>query len=252
MKGEAMAGPRDYSVGTEMALATLSRGTCYYPGCEERIVKFFDGEPCFMLQRAHIYPAGENGPRHVEGMAAAELSAFANLILLCKYHHDKVDKKERHKYPPELLQQWKSDREGDGRAVLAGLTGVTEERLEALFTQSIAAERERLEELIIRLEQQADSDSVRLLVSITDELMQWRESRGAVEYEAALSLADAGRQLAHLPDTAPDIRTAAELLAGLEGMINQLAALDPQALLVAAEALQAAAMSMREARAFGM
>ena len=38
-------GPRDYTSGTRAALAALSNGTCYYPGCTTPILTFIDGEP---------------------------------------------------------------------------------------------------------------------------------------------------------------------------------------------------------------
>jgi len=40
-----MAGPRDYSTGTRAALAALSKGHCYYPGCTEPTIVFVEGEP---------------------------------------------------------------------------------------------------------------------------------------------------------------------------------------------------------------
>jgi len=37
-----MSGVRDYSPGTRAALQTLSRGSCYWPGCGEPVVRLLD------------------------------------------------------------------------------------------------------------------------------------------------------------------------------------------------------------------
>ncbi|MBV9485905.1 MAG: hypothetical protein JO246_07590 [Frankiaceae bacterium] len=102
---------RDYSAGTKAALAALSRGICYYPGCDAKLVIVReDGEAYIDYDIAHIYDANP-GNRYREDMTDAERKAFANLILLCGPHHEEVDKRHPENFSAGLLLQWKRDKE---------------------------------------------------------------------------------------------------------------------------------------------
>lgn len=86
-----MTSPRYYSVGTRAALAALSYGTCYWPECSVPIVTLVNRRYRMNLQIAHIRPASDNGPRGGDEVSGADRDDFANLIMLCKPHHDEVD-----------------------------------------------------------------------------------------------------------------------------------------------------------------
>ena len=64
-----------YSAGTRAALALLSRGTCYYPGCQEQVIVFQEGEPYINYQIAHIRDANP-GNRYDSAMDDDGVSPF--------------------------------------------------------------------------------------------------------------------------------------------------------------------------------
>lgn len=138
-----MPGPRDYSTATRAALAALSRGRCYFPGCEVPIFRFIDGEPYIDYQIAHIRDA-EPGNRYVASMSVDDRRAFANLILLCKPHHELVDKRHPDRYSIKDLEDWKASREGASADALAEVGPVTESSLEEILQQSIASAQEQV------------------------------------------------------------------------------------------------------------
>ena len=107
-----MAGPRDYSQPTRAALAVLSRGTCYFPDCQRPVIVFIDDEPYVDVHIAHISDA-KPGNRYDVSMTDDERRSFGNLILLCKPHHDLVDRAHPNRYRVEDLAAWKANRERD-------------------------------------------------------------------------------------------------------------------------------------------
>ena len=124
-----MAGPNNYSRGTRMALAWLSRGTCYFPGCLRPVIVSVEDEPHVDVHIAHIRDANP-GNRHVESMSGDDRRAFSNLILLCKPHHDLVDKTHPERYGIVILEQWKSLKEAGYSEQLAAEPALSEEFLE--------------------------------------------------------------------------------------------------------------------------
>jgi hypothetical protein len=135
-----MSGPRDYSAGTRAALATLSKGHCYYPNCHEPTIVFVNGEPIINYQIAHIKDVNP-GNRYDPNMTDEERASFKNLVLLCKPHHTYVDKTKPGDFPSHVLQGWKDDREAPGVAELRGLDGLTEARLAELIREAVAGGR---------------------------------------------------------------------------------------------------------------
>ncbi len=115
-----MGGPRSYKSGTEKALFQLSKGTCYYPGCGEPVLVFLDpATPVVNVHICHIRGALPGSQRYESKMTDSERASFSNLILLCKPHHDLVDRVKPDQHPPELLAEWKDAREGDAAAALS-------------------------------------------------------------------------------------------------------------------------------------
>lgn len=132
------AGPRDYSAGTRAGLMLLSQGTCYFPDCTTRTIKFIDGEPFINCQIAHIRDA-KPGNRYVAEMSDDERRSFANLVFLCKPHHTLVDKTHPERFSIEDLERWKADREGASMGSLRGLNDLTEERLEEMIRRAVSS-----------------------------------------------------------------------------------------------------------------
>ncbi len=148
-----MSGLRDYGAGTRAALQTLSRGTCYYPGCGEPVVRLVEGEYYINYEIAHIRGAKEKGARYDRNMSDEERKDFSNLILLCLVHHKRVDRTHRDKYPPETLLSWKAEREADGQDALAGLTRLTEADLQNMLTEAFEMRNAQIIETLGRLEE---------------------------------------------------------------------------------------------------
>ena len=130
-------GPRDYTQATERALFAFSGTKCYYPDCEEPVLKFVSGEPVGNVQIAHIHGAKEGSPRYVKSMSDDERRAFKNLVLLCTPHHTWVDRLHPNDYPADVLAEWKRKREvGIDSAALSSLT---EERLLEVIAEAVAS-----------------------------------------------------------------------------------------------------------------
>ena len=128
-----MPGPRDYSVASERALYQLASGTCYAPQCDVHATVFIDGEPFSNLEIAHIHGANPGSPRYRHGMTDDERRAFANLLLLCRAHHELVDRRRPGDYPASLLRDWKQAREA--KLELNVLSGITESQLKDMLEQ---------------------------------------------------------------------------------------------------------------------
>ena len=133
----AVPGPRDYSSATRAALAMLSRGQCYFPGCDAPIMRFIEVEPYIDYHIAHIRDA-RPGNRFDGSMTDEERRAFSNLILLCKPHHELVDVRHPDQHSVTDLESWKRAREGTSTAQLADVGPVTEDELADLLEQSLA------------------------------------------------------------------------------------------------------------------
>jgi hypothetical protein len=127
--------PRKYTAGTRAALLVLAQGGCYWPDCGRPLVVWIENEPVGDFHIAHIHGANRNSARYDDSMTDEQRSHFDNLLLLCKPHHDMVDRLHPTDYSVETLTKWKLDREGPGRAALSGLTQVTEERLQEIIAE---------------------------------------------------------------------------------------------------------------------
>lgn len=79
-------------------------GFCYWPGCEEPVARFVDGEHILNLEIAHR-AVSSDGKRFDPELSLDEKNAFSNLLLLCKVHHVRVDGHDSGQYTVELLGQ---------------------------------------------------------------------------------------------------------------------------------------------------
>jgi hypothetical protein len=132
-----LSGPRSYLTGTERALFELAKGTCYFPGCPALTTVFVEGMPITNVHISHIHGAKRGSARFDEAMTDKERASFANLLLLCKPHHDLIDRIDPDRFSPKLLRQWKVDREGQDVGALNELQGLTEQRLAEMLEQVI-------------------------------------------------------------------------------------------------------------------
>jgi len=136
-RNTSMAGPRDYTTGTERGLFALALMTCYHPDCKTKVVEFIEGEPVVNVYIAHIHGANARSARYDPAMTDDERRAFSNLLLLCKPHHDWVDRLHPERFPPDVLRQWKKDREQDQAADLRALPPLDQEQLAKLVRSAV-------------------------------------------------------------------------------------------------------------------
>lgn len=133
----AIPGPRDYGTGTERALFHYSSGSCYFPGCTRPILENVEGIFVVAVDIAHIRGAKPGSARYDPTMTNDQRRAFANLILLCGPHHKLVDRLAPDDYPPQTLEQWKTESEPSGLARTVA-SGLTEAHLVAFIEQFAA------------------------------------------------------------------------------------------------------------------
>lgn len=122
-----MSKARRLSRNDERLLYSLSGGVCAYPGCTQQLVLEDTTKTVSIGDIAHVIPYGRRGPRADHrirvGLSEKEVDSYKNTILLCKNHHAIVDKNPE-KYPPELLYQWKRERENQIRQMTDRKTSV--------------------------------------------------------------------------------------------------------------------------------
>jgi hypothetical protein len=133
----AAPGPHDYTVGIVRALYAFSGTTCYFPGCETRVIVFVGEEPVSNVEIAHIRGAIPGSARHDPTMTNHERRSFANLILLCKPHHNIVDRLHPDDYAEETLAEWKREHERAAGIDGVELAMVAEDRLIGLIEWAV-------------------------------------------------------------------------------------------------------------------
>lgn len=258
-KGDIVTNSRNYSRADRAALTLLSGGTCYLPDCGEPLLRKVDGKFKLALEIAHIRAAKQGGERYVASMTDEERNSFDNLIFLCTVHHKTIDEPgAARRYPIELLEKWKRDREKGKVDTLRGLRGITEDRLVDLITQAIKDRDRDIKETLERLER-IDADAALLMRELLDELNQLRHGTPALDPDIVGLLYSASDILSNLPDYAPmlceaagrleylgdhtsTLMNAADLLTSLDDKISHLQTI-VQAVSEAADKIDAARWS---------
>ncbi|MET9932000.1 MULTISPECIES: hypothetical protein [unclassified Streptomyces] len=216
-----MGEARKYTSGTHAALMSLCRGFCYWPGCEEPVTRFVDGEHILNLEIAHIRAVSSGGKRFDPQLSLDEKNAFSNLLLLCKVHHVRVDGHGSEQYTVELLQAWKEQRESEGTAPLLELRGLTEERLQKLVSESFASFHDETREALEELARIAPEAAATLQV-LVEELRDPRVHGFGIDPDTASWLRSASDGLGHLQDTAPLLWRTASALRHLQDTASTL------------------------------
>lgn len=167
------------------------------------------------LEIAHIHAANEDGPRFSSDLSERQRDSFDNLILLCKPHHETVDKDDPESFPVEVLKQWKSQRETSGQSALAGLRNLTEERLQEVISEALEFRDNQMQEALDRFTE-IDSEAAEVLRGLVNELDEVQRHGPVVSEDVAGMLAVASDKLVNLEDTAGVLIRAAELLQNTE------------------------------------
>jgi hypothetical protein len=194
---------------------SLCRGFCYWPGCEEPVTRFVDGERILNLEIAHIRAVSRGGKRFDPALSLDEKNAFSNLLLLCKVHHVRVDGHSSEQYTVEVLEGWKKQRESEGLAPLMELRGLTEERFRELVAESFSSFDEETHEALAQLALIAPEAAATLRV-LVDELRDPRVHGFGIDPDVAAWLRSASDGLGHLQDTAPLLWKASQELRHLQ------------------------------------
>jgi len=215
-----MGGERRYSSGVEKALFVLSSGFCYAPTCKNPVVKLNeDNEPSVEIFIAHICAANKNGARYDKSMSPDERKSFPNLLLLCGYHHNKVDAPQtRDQFSKELLLQWKSEREAPIRGQITALSNLTEDRLAEMLVESASSFRDEMMTGIGEIK--GISEEARDLLR---ELVDAPFTRQILDPDHVASLEYSARTLTLLQDYAPMLSNSARNLVFLQDYVPMLA-----------------------------
>lgn len=186
----------DHPAETRAALAAVSQGPCYFPGCSTPIVVFLGDRPVVNVEIAHISESEPGRSRYVAGLSATRRNSFDNLLLLCVPHRKTIDQ-DVGSHPIDLLETWKVQREGRNRAALSRLQNLTDERIDELLATAFSAVRDQIAEALARFAK-ADADSARLIRQLVDGLTDQR--RHIAGLDAATPLAQVTDRLGALAD----------------------------------------------------
>jgi hypothetical protein len=191
---------RTYSPATRAALAVLSQGSCYYPGCGTPIVVLVGGQPEVNVERVRIRTANAHGPRYVAGMSEDAENSFDNLLLLCVPHRKMIDRDER-AHPADLLETWKSQRETSGQSALRDLSALLEHEMDELLTSAFAMVQEQISDALARFEK-TDPDSAELVRQLVARVNEQR-SRNGGDFSRLDALADRVDELVRKLESKP-------------------------------------------------
>ena len=212
----------DYSAETRAALATLSQGHCYFPGCSTPIVVLLGDRPVVNVEIVRIGESEPGRPRFVAGLSDMDAHSFDNLLLLCLPHRKAIDQDGTSR-PIDLLKTWKAQREGGRRDALSHLRDLTDERLDELLATAFSAVREQIAEALARFET-VDADSARLIKQLADGLSDQR--RQVAGQDTAALLAQVTDRLGALEDrllkAAEDLRALEHVLQGIDDTSTRL------------------------------
>ena len=163
---------RTYSTATRAALAVLSQGSCYFPGCGTPIVVTASGQPEVNVEIVRIRRADPHGPRYVTDLSDSAVNSFDNLLLLCVPHRKIIDRDDK-AHPADLLETWKNQCEGSGRRTLRDVGAVPEDQLDELLTTAFSTVQEQIGDALSRFEQ-TDPESAQLLRHLVNGLNEQR------------------------------------------------------------------------------
>jgi hypothetical protein len=205
-----------------MALANLSGGLCYWPGCPEPIIRHVGGEMYFIGQRVHIRGAYRGSARYDPAMTDEQRRGFANLIMMCKPHHEVIDIRQPDRYPAEILLRWKAQREASPGEALERLREVTPSGLRKIVADGLRDHDARLVNALGRLEA-SDLEAASLMRSLLDELTEaYSRLREGIDPDTVDLLYRASRNLRdHLdPDVVDQLARTTRQLATMKSTLD--------------------------------
>lgn len=205
-----------------MALANLSGGLCYWPGCPEPMIRHTDGEMYFVGQRVHIRGAYPGSARYDPAMTDDQRRGFANLVVMCKPHHEVIDIRQPDRYPADILLRWKAQREASPSEALGRLREVTPSGLRKIVAAGLRDHDARLVEALGRLEA-SDREAASLMRSLLDELTEaYSRLREGIDPDTVNLLYRASRNLSDYlnPDVVDQLARSAWRLAEMQPTLD--------------------------------
>jgi hypothetical protein len=199
----------DYSAETRAALAIVSQGSCYFPGCNTPIMVFVGDRPIVNVEIVRIRESEPGRPRYVAGLSDVDRQSFDNLLLLCVPHRRIIDQ-DGGSRPIDLLETWRAVREPGLRSALSSVRNRSGDGLADLLAAAFSAAREQTAQALVRFEG-VDSDSARLIRRLADSPSAQR--RPGTDHDIAALLAQMTDRLSALEDR---LRSVAETLSRLE------------------------------------
>ena len=172
-----MANWRTYSTATRAALAVLSQGPCYFPGCGTPIVVFVGGQPEVNVETVRIRAADQHGSRFAAELSDDAANSFDNLLLLCVAHRKTIERDEK-AHPADLLEMWKARREASGHAALREVGTLPERQIDDLLITAFAAVQEQIDAALAQFEQ-SDPEAAELVRRLVNGLHEQRNRAGA-------------------------------------------------------------------------
>ena len=99
----------DFDKKTKEIIAARAAYRCSFPECNATLIGpgMESGSVDAIGECAHIYAAGEKGPRCNHDLSEDDLKKPENGIYLCRKHHKLIDNHKGKKYPPETLMLYK-------------------------------------------------------------------------------------------------------------------------------------------------
>ncbi|GID29138.1 hypothetical protein [Paractinoplanes brasiliensis] len=211
-------GDRNYSPGCEKALFMLSRGHCYMPECQTRVMRFVNEEWEVKVEIAHIRGLKRTSARYDATMTDPERNHFRNLILLCEPHHKVVDRKaNERRYTVDLLTEWKEQVEGDLSDELDEIDWLTQDRLTAILADAIDDTHADLTTALTKVHG-IGAETLGLLKQLVADAF----TRPYLDAETAESLRSSAEDLRHLPTSAEILSYSAQNLSGLPDSAEML------------------------------
>jgi hypothetical protein len=205
-----------------MALANLSGGLCYWPGCPEPMLRRVGGEIHFIGQRVHIRGAYSGSARYDQAMSDDERRGFGNLVVMCKPHHEVIDVREPDLYTAEVLLRWKAQREASPSEALERLREVTPSGLRKIVADGLRDHDAMLIEAMDRLEA-SDHEAATLMRSLLDELTEaYSRLRNGIDPDTVDLLHRASRNLGDYlnPDVVHQLDKAARRLVNMQSTLD--------------------------------
>lgn len=91
---------------TQRKLFAASGGYCQNPACNRELFVDLPEKEFHVAEMAHVFAAGDAGPRARPRMSRKERGSFENLIMLCSLCHTAIDKAPE-AYPDTMILGWK-------------------------------------------------------------------------------------------------------------------------------------------------